>query len=138
MERHLTEEPLWYLKSIRYWDYVNSDHWKLLRERYITEVLKDEPRCERCGIRWIGHQKYLVSDKPEEGGYKEFELRPRPPKFNLHHKTYERLGEEELEDLELLCVMCHNLEHIPQSKAAQHWAELIGTERVFPLVIEPW
>jgi hypothetical protein len=25
----------------------------------------------------------------------------------LHHKTYERLGEETDEDLELLCVTCH-------------------------------
>lgn len=37
-------------------------------------------------------------------------------RLNVHHKTYEHRGEEyaHLDDLEVLCELCHHLEHIPE------------------------
>jgi hypothetical protein len=34
-----------------------------------------------------------------------------PYELNVHHKTYERLGHEDLKDLILLCRSCHAREH---------------------------
>ena len=130
----LTEEPVWYLKSIPYWEYLQTDHWKILKQKFID---KNGAACQQCGVRWIGQRDFIVTELAEEGCC-EVESRPRPPKFNLHHLTYERLGEERLADVQLLCLMCHNLEHKPDTHAAKHWAEIIGPERVFPLVVAPW
>lgn len=35
-----------------------------------------------------------------------------PEEVHLHHKTYERLGEERLDDLVALCPRCHALVHV--------------------------
>ena len=60
---------------------INSPEWDLLRLRLLFER---GGRCERCGRR----------------GEKSSPLQ-------VHHKTYDRLGQEVDEDLELVCHVCH-------------------------------
>ena len=71
-----------------YQEYLNGNHWQSVRARYyeskqVTKV-KDKVVCVRC-------------------------LQSRP--LSLHHRTYERLGNERLRDLILLCQECHTLTH---------------------------
>jgi hypothetical protein len=57
---------------------ITSKHWYSLKAQRILET---QWRCERCGRR--AHR------------------------FELHHKTYDRLGRERHGDVELLCPDCH-------------------------------
>ena len=63
----------------RYKAVLASPHWKALKRRLLTEC---DGRCERCGIRAA---------------------------LELHHETYERLGRERDEDVELVCGRCHEI-----------------------------
>lgn len=67
-----------------YLAYLNSTDWRRRRNAALQRV---GWRCERCG---------------------------RKRDLNVHHKTYERLGAENPEDLEVLCVDCHEGEHVKQ------------------------
>jgi 5-methylcytosine-specific restriction endonuclease McrA len=73
------------LKSARhprwYQAYLCSNHWLTVRQ---ARLYLDKYRCRRCG-----EDKYL----------------------QVHHKTYERLGHEDMADLETLCRTCHRREH---------------------------
>lgn len=81
---HLAEDPM------RAADTVNFDTWQKAYEHRIrssdwkklkAEVIKARGyKCERCG-----------------SGYR----------LDLHHKTYERLGCERPDDVELVCKWCH-------------------------------
>lgn len=62
--------------------YLRSDHWKKKRLEKLKSV---HFCCEQCHV-------------------------PRFP-LDVHHKTYIRKGEEELNDLLALCRQCHELEH---------------------------
>jgi hypothetical protein len=62
----------------KYMDVLASDRWRELRTRLIAEC---GGKCETCG----------AADR----------------KLELHHKTYERLGEEMDSDLQVLCKGCH-------------------------------
>jgi hypothetical protein len=98
-------EPLWLLRSLPYADYRYTNWWKRRREAYIATVA-DPPgskQCELCGFA-----------TPNRAGI--------PLRFHVHHITYVRLGEEQDDDLRLLCAACHNLVHYPESHAARHWA----------------
>ena len=64
-----------------YRQYLRSDHWKSVRERY--RCSKKPKKCQVCG-----------SDK-----------------YELHHTTYERLGKEWLKDLMPLCRRHHKAVH---------------------------
>jgi len=64
----------------RYEKRIGSAQWRNMRRDF--GKLRGE-RCERCG-------------------------RATKPLF-LHHKAYERLGNEGLDDLELLCRPCHDV-----------------------------
>jgi hypothetical protein len=64
-----------------YRDYLRSDHWHELRERYRASQLP-----QVCFVCW-------------------------DPNVDLHHKTYKRLGEERLTDLLPLCRLHHDLAH---------------------------
>jgi hypothetical protein len=64
-----------------YDEYLRSAHWKRLREAH--RRWSGEPTCF-CG---------------ETDG------------LQLHHLTYERLGEERMADLRWLCKSCHNMVH---------------------------
>jgi hypothetical protein len=61
--------------------YLKSRHWQRLRAAKLAEVGE---RCESCGCRGVLH---------------------------VHHVTYERLRQEELADLQVLCRDCHNDAH---------------------------
>ena len=62
--------------------YLRSAAW---RERRATALARAGYRCERCGNK-------------------------RNP-LHAHHKTYVRLGNEQPDDLEVLCSPCHRSEH---------------------------
>lgn len=62
-----------------YDDYLRSDHWRLLRARF----LQNRSHSCACGA----------------------------PGIQLHHLTYKRLGQENLEDLEFVCIACHKDKH---------------------------
>jgi len=64
-----------------YSDYLKSDHWQALRSVKLKEA---DSRCQVCNA----------------GGL-----------LDVHHRTYERLGKESLEDLTVLCRECHDLFH---------------------------
>jgi len=67
--------------------YINSPEWR----RFRTKVLKERGhKCEIC---------------KKEGN-----------SFDIHHLTYERLGNELLEDVQVLCQSCHKEIHKKNKK----------------------
>ena len=69
------------MKYMAYQDYLNTRHWERTKAALYTRQAK---QCARCGS--------LVS-------------------VQVHHLSYDRVGREELSDLEPLCASCHALEH---------------------------
>lgn len=69
------------LKTMPYVDYLRSDHWKRTRKDALERV---NYRCQLCN---------------KEGS------------LHVHHRTYERRGEERPEDLTVLCADCHKMFH---------------------------
>ena len=67
----------------RYSAYLKSPEWKKKRQRLYRDR---KGRCEDCGKKLRG-------------------------KYHAHHKTYERVGNEDPEDLALLCDRCHQKRH---------------------------
>lgn len=67
-----------------YQEYLNSEHWIELRKKFYNSKLFNGS-CYCCG-----------DDKG---------------KFNLHHKTYKRFGNEKLDDLIAVCEDCHKEIH---------------------------
>ena len=65
------------LRFQTYQEYLQGEHWREARAAAIAR----SPRCALC---------------PRE-----------EPPFHVHHRTYERLGEELPEDLTVLCALCH-------------------------------
>lgn len=61
--------------------YLRSDHW---RETRLAALERAEHRCQVCN---------------------------RDGSLDVHHRTYERLGEERPADLTVLCRACHSLFH---------------------------
>lgn len=76
-----TSERVKQLRALPYAEYLKSDHWKMTR-RLVLEMFAY--RCGRCSST---------------------------TQLNVHHQTYERLGAEELSDLEVLCRRCHADHH---------------------------
>lgn len=64
-----------------YEDYLTTAHWQETRKRKLMAV---GHKCQRCN---------------------------RYHALEVHHLTYERLGEERMEDLEVLCPICHRKAH---------------------------
>lgn len=75
----------------RYAEYLRSNEW--WQKRWVMYYARGERddlgryRCEHCG-------GYFHKCRTE-----------------VHHKTYERVGNEELDDLEILCESCHGKHH---------------------------
>jgi hypothetical protein len=72
--------------------YVSSDEWRRCRTRF----LRTSDRVRRMVKKY--HRiicEFCHSDS----------------KFNLHHKTYKRLGKERATDLIILCDHCHQTVH---------------------------
>jgi hypothetical protein len=80
--------------------YLYSPHWRAFRELALDAQKKRLGRniCERCS-----------TDTSERFSHE----------LHIHHRTYERLGEERLEDVEILCRECHDKIHLrdPRSRA---------------------
>lgn len=66
---------------MRYKDYLNTDHWKELREAKLLDV---DFRCEKCR---------------------------RKSQLEVHHRHYNTYGHERLSDLQVLCRNCHQGHH---------------------------
>lgn len=64
-----------------YKEYLKTDHWRGVKERYYKSKLPQ--KCYVCGSK----------------------------KFDLHHKTYDRIGTEHLRDLVPLCRKHHAATH---------------------------
>ena len=69
------------LKSMDYQTFLKTDEWQRKR---LDAIENARGQCERCGSK--------------DG-------------IQVHHKTYERRGEELPEDLIVLCEKCHKNEH---------------------------
>jgi hypothetical protein len=69
------------LRGVPYGDYLQSAHWQNLRKRKIDSA---GGRCQICNFN---------------------------DSLSVHHRTYDRLGAEPLEDLTVLCRHCHGLFH---------------------------
>jgi uncharacterized protein YlaI len=89
-----------------------------------------------CGGRtWIGNHSVKVWTYREYMLSKNW-IRKKQEKFNqvgrkceicgsvdeihVHHKTYERLGNEKLKDLQVLCSKCHERIHEDDKAAIEH------------------
>ncbi len=70
-------------RTAEYHKAISSQRWRELKERVI--VLRGKA-CEGCGTK--------------------------RGRLDLHHDTYERLGNERLSDLRILCPDCHRAEDI--------------------------
>jgi hypothetical protein len=69
------------LRAIPYREYLETPEWKALREKKLKAA---RFRCELCN---------------------------EPGQLNVHHRTYERRGNEHLKDLIVLCRGCHEKFH---------------------------
>lgn len=78
---------------MEYREYLKSDHWRQFRKQMIHRA---GYVCSRCGY------------KPKD-----------PFTLNVHHKTYERLGQEDPGDVLVLCYKCHMKEHDALHRARQ-------------------
>jgi len=65
--------------------YMRSQRWQDIRTKALERSCRT---CEQCGRR-------------QDDGYK----------LDVHHVTYIRLGGEQMEDVEVLCYMCHGQMH---------------------------
>ena len=83
IEEHDAEKSaqLQHLKSIPYIQYLRTDHWQFQRKRALGFA---KYRCQLC----------------DSGDH-----------LHVHHRTYERRGEEYLRDLLVLCQDCHRKHH---------------------------
>jgi len=70
-----------YLKQLPYSEYLKSNHWEYMRKRML---IRASYKCQICNSS-------------------EF--------LNVHHRTYENKGDENYEDLVVLCNDCHRLYH---------------------------
>jgi 5-methylcytosine-specific restriction endonuclease McrA len=66
----------------KYSEYIKSPGWRAKREE---KLFAANYKCEQCGFE--------------------------DPKLEVHHKTYEHLGDEWMSDLIVLCSFCHKNAH---------------------------
>jgi len=70
---------------LNYKAYLQTEHWAYVRK---VALERDGDKCQACGTK-IGT-------------------------IDVHHNTYDRLGEERLSDVVCLCRQCHELFHEAQ------------------------
>lgn len=66
------------VKGVEYSTYLQTTRWKLLRDEVLA---RDGYRCRVCNSREC---------------------------LEVHHRTYERIGNEDFDDLTTLCCRCHD------------------------------
>jgi hypothetical protein len=81
------------LKMEDYEKYFDLPHWQDFRKQAL-EVQKTKLGCNRCEKCGASPQKIT-----------------RETALHVHHLTYERLGEELIEDVIIICRPCHEKEH---------------------------
>lgn len=74
--------------------YMRTAKWKKLRKAKLDQT---RGQCEKCGS-WTGRK-------------------------DVHHKTYDRLGHERLDDLIVLCTRCHEIEDERRGAEARRRSE---------------
>lgn len=74
-----------------------TKHWKSIRAK---AMLRAKGICERCG---------------------------RKKRLYAHHKTYEREGEELLEDILMVCSQCHSIIHLYDDSTEQKKKQKTGS-----------
>lgn len=94
-------------REMEYQDYLTTVHWEKTREQKLREV---DNCCESC------LQQGLI----------------RRGNLEVHHVTYERLGEERMDDLRALCAVCHRRAHgiEPRAKDFNRLTFVYGHETV--------
>ena len=80
--RQAQERRLWELRRMPYAEYLQTPEWKGRRVRHLESV---GHRCQLCNAQGPGLQ--------------------------IHHRNYERRGEERFTDLLVLCRHCHDHHH---------------------------
>jgi hypothetical protein len=83
-------EARWVCRGCFHRIYLKSSQWQARRER---ELRRAGRRCEKCGT---------AATRTAKGNWAG---------LNVHHLTYERLGNETPGDLIVLCRSCHEQEH---------------------------
>lgn len=68
-------------KEFDYQEYLKSEKWQEIRAVKLKEA---KNRCQVCN---------------------------RAYRLQVHHRTYERIGSEDLSDLTVLCATCHSIFH---------------------------
>lgn len=98
--------------NVPYADYLQTAHWRSVRDQALRRA---KWRCEQCQTK---------------------------RELQVHHRTYERLGQEAPGDLVVLCAGCHENEH-PQEfehDYLRHYMKLaedvIATDRRFESVVD--
>jgi hypothetical protein len=82
------------MTKTEYAQYIASKDWRQRRKEPIADA---GHKCERCELpRWIAR---LVYDQD----------------LHVHHVNYKNLGDEQPEDLEVLCRRCHEIEEFGRS-----------------------
>lgn len=81
------------LRTMPYHEYLQTPEWK---KRRFSMLRWSRRRCEECGSK---------------------------EKLQVHHKTYERRGQELASDLKVLCRDCHETHHLREVIAEAHEAE---------------
>ncbi len=75
------QEQIQHLRAMPYREYLQTEHWQDLRQRMLK---RSKFKCQVCN---------------------------RSGQLQVHHRTYERRGYEELSDLIVLCANCHSTFH---------------------------
>lgn len=88
------------MSTKRYPEYLQSPWWKKRRERslYLAQNRCQSPVCAMAFVR------SMTDDEIRELGRQRYRL-------EVHHLTYERLGQELDDDLIVLCDRCHCEQH---------------------------
>lgn len=84
--QRLREQEIERCKKLPYQEYLKSDHWLRFRQHVLFSA---NNRCQLCN---------------RNGGYGGVTL-------NVHHRTYENLGNESVRDVVVLCQNCHHTFH---------------------------
>jgi 5-methylcytosine-specific restriction endonuclease McrA len=80
-QKKVRREEVQRMKDLPYTEYLKTAHWKVMSS-WARQCA--HYRCETCGSQ---------------------------KKLHVHHNTYDRLGEESLQDLTVLCEACHQKRH---------------------------
>lgn len=91
--------------NVEYREYIQSDRWDKKRRKRLK---KDNYTCVDCGER----------DRP----------------LDVHHLSYDRLGNERMDDLVSLCRKCHNERH----EKGEIFFNFCRTCGEFLLIIKYW